>query len=170
MARWAGLFYLGTILTGALALALPRGATFAVLLSAACYVAVTLLFYALFKPVNPTVSLLAAIVGLVGCLFGVLGPLHLAPFPVNPLLFFGFYCLLIGFLIFRSTFLPRALGVVMAVGGVGWLTVVTPALAGRLSPFNMATSVLAETALTVWLLVKGVNAQRWSEQASALGR
>ena len=38
------------------------------------------------------------------------------------LVFFGCYCLLIGYLVFRSNFLPRVLGVLMALGGVGWLT------------------------------------------------
>ena len=168
-AKLAGIFYLGTIISGALALALPGGGTVMLLISTACYVVVTLLFYTLFRPVSPAVSLLALIVGLVGCLFGALGPLHLSPISVSPLLFFGFYCLLIGFLIFRSEFLPRWLGVFMAMGGLGWLTVVTPALAARLSPYNMATSVLAETSLTVWLVVRGVSSQRWHEQARARG-
>jgi len=55
----------------------------------------------------------------------------------------------------------------MAFGGLGWLTFISPALASHLSPYNMAPGVLGESALTLWLLTMGVNAQRWNEQARA---
>ena len=80
--------------------------------------------------------------------------------------FFGFYCLLIGYLIFRSTFLPRILGAGMAFAGLGWLTFLSPALAHHLVPYILAAGI-GEISLTLWLLVAGVNAQRWKEQASA---
>ena len=80
--------------------------------------------------------------------------------------FFGFYCLLIGYLIFRSTFLPRILGAGMAFAGLGWLTFLSPALAHHLVPYILAAGI-GEVSLTLWLLVAGVNAQRWNEQASA---
>jgi hypothetical protein len=118
--------------------------------------------------VSRSLSLLAAFFGLVGCAFGALSSLHLAPFGINSLVFFGFYCLLIGYLIFRSTFLPRILGVLLALGGLGWLTFVSPQLANYLSPYNMAPGILGEGVLTLWLLVMGVNAQRWKEQANAV--
>jgi len=85
------------------------------------------------------------------------------------LVFFGFYCLLIGCLISRSTFLPRVLGVLMACAGLAWLTFLSPPLANYLSPFNLAVGALAELSLTLWLLVMGVNAQRWKELASMHG-
>lgn len=162
-ARVAGSFYLLTILLGVAALAV-RGTTLgraADLLSAACYVAVTLLFYSIFKPVNRTLSLVAACVSMVGITIGVFGrPLHL-----NPLIFFGFYCLLIGYLILRSTFLPRILALVMALAGLAWLTFLSAPLANYLAPFNMAVGGIAETFLCLWLLVVGLDAQRWSDQA-----
>ena len=80
--------------------------------------------------------------------------------------FFGFYCLLIGYLIFRSTFLPRILGAGMAFAGLGWLTFLSPALAHHLVPYILAAGI-GEISLTLWLLVAGMNAQRWKEQASA---
>ena len=80
--------------------------------------------------------------------------------------FFGFYCLLIGYLIFRSSFLPRILGAGMAFAGLGWLTFLSPALTHHLLPYILAGGI-GEVALTLWLLVAGVNAQRWKEQASA---
>jgi hypothetical protein len=82
------------------------------------------------------------------------------------LAFFGLYCILIGYLIFRSTFLPRIIGVFMALAGLGYLTFLSPPLAGYLSPYNLAPAALGEGSLMLWLLVVGVNAQRWKEQAS----
>src|SRR5713226_6820690 len=134
-ARIAGVFYLLTFLTGGVALFVRgRLGLVAGLIAGACYIAVTLLFYDMFKPVNRSLSLLAAFFSLVGCAIGPLSLLHLAPSHINPLVFFGFYCLLIGYLIFRSTFLPRILGVMMAFAGLGWLTFLSPPLANHLSP------------------------------------
>jgi len=62
----------------------------------------------------------------VGCANDVLGLFNVAPYKISSLAFFGPYCLLIGYLIFRSTFLPRILGVLMALAGVGWLIVLLP--------------------------------------------
>lgn len=173
-ARIAGVFYLLTILTGAFA-AFASGRLLvysnAVSLAAtACYIVVTVLFYSLFKPVDSRLSLIAAVFSLVGCLLGGLDVFHLIPSPIssiNPLVLFGCYCLLIGYLIFRSTFLPRVLGVLMAFGGLGWLTFVSPELADSLSPYNLVPGILGEGTLTVWLLAAGVNVQRWQEQAAA---
>jgi Domain of unknown function (DUF4386) len=168
IARAAGVFYLITFAAGISAL-FVRGTPGLVagLVAAACYVAVTLLFYALFKPVNRGLALVAALVSLAGCAIGPLSQFHLVPFHINPLVFFGVYCLLIGSLILGSTFLPRVLGVLMAVSGLGWLTFLSPPLANHLSPFIYFPGILGEGALTVWLLVGGVNTQKWKEQAVA---
>jgi hypothetical protein len=128
---------------------------------------VTGLFYYLFKPVNRRLSLLAAFVSLAGCVIGPLSSLHLVPFHINSLVFFGVYCLLIAYLIFRSTFLPRILGMLMAFGGLGWLTFLSPPLANYLSPYNLAPGMFGEGALTLWLLVVGVNVPKWQAQANA---
>ncbi len=131
----------------------------------AFYIAVTLLFYYLFKPVNRSLSLLAAFFSLAGCANDVLSLFNLAPYKINCLVFFGPYCLLIGYLIFRSTFLPRILGVLMAFAGLGWLIFLSP-LANYLSTYLKVLGFLAEISLMLWLIVKGVNVQRWKEQAS----
>ncbi len=81
------------------------------------------------------------------------------------LVFFGFYALLQGYLIFRSTFLPRALGVLGMLGGLGWLTFMVPPLATRLYPYVVTIGLLGAAALIVWLLVFGVREQEWKEQA-----
>jgi len=162
-ARIAGVFYLLTFATGIFALVVRgRPGAAAGLLAAACYVAVTLLFYGLFKPVNKGLSLVAALVSLAGV---AVGPLQVKA--VHPLVFFGFYCLLIGYLIYKSTFLPRILGVGMACASLGWLTFLSPALGQFLFPYNLAPGMIGEGALTLWLLIKGVDAQRWREQAGA---
>jgi Domain of unknown function (DUF4386) len=136
------------------------------LIADAFYIAVTLLFYYMFRPVNRNLSLLAAIFGLVGCANDVLSLFDLAPYKISSLAFFGPYCLLIGYLIFRSTFLPRFLGALMALAGVGWLIVLYP-LASPLSTYLEILGFVAEASLMLWLIVKGVNIPRWKERASA---
>ena len=167
------------------------------LIGVACHIAWTLLFYELFKPVNRSLSLLAAFVGLVVCgLQALTSLLYLAPllilqggssvsaftaeqlqalaliflklnayaFEID-LVFFGFWCVLAGYLIFRSTFLPRILGVLLAIDGLGWAIYMYPPMANHLFPFIAAASALAEIPLQLWLVVMGVNPQRWKEQA-----
>jgi hypothetical protein len=86
------------------------------------------------------------------------------------LVFFGLWCILIGFLILKSTFLPQILGALLAISGLGWVTYLSPPLASYLFvPFIAGASALGEIPLELWLLVMGVNAQRWKEQASAAG-
>ena len=142
--RIAGVFYLLTFVTGILALMSVNGRLVANLAATACYVAVILLFYHLFQAVNRSFSLLAACFGLVGCAVGALSSFHLAPFRINGLVFFGFYCPLIGYLIFRSIFLPRILGVLMMFAGLGWLTFMSARLATYLSPYNMLPGIVGE--------------------------
>jgi hypothetical protein len=136
------------------------------LIANALYIAVTLLFYSMFKPVNRGISALAAFLSLAGCAKEVLRLFNLAPLKVNALVFFGPYSLLLGYLIFRSTFLPRILGIVMALAGLGWLIFMSP-LGHPLSTYLKILGFLAEASLMLWLLVKGVNVQRWKEQAGA---
>jgi len=83
------------------------------------------------------------------------------------LVFFGVWCLLSGYLMFRSTFIPRILGVLLMIDGVGWMLFMLPPLASVLFPLIAVTAGLAEFSLLLWLLVVGVNSQRWKEQASA---
>ncbi len=82
------------------------------------------------------------------------------------LVFFGFWCALIGYLIFRSTFMPRIIGVLEVLAGVGYVTLLWQPLAHYLYPYNLALAGPGEISLMLWLLVKGVNEQRWKEQAS----
>jgi hypothetical protein len=109
--------------------------------------------------------LLAAFFNLVGLTFEAL---QLNPQGVNlAVVFHGIFCLLIGYLIYRSTFLPRILGALIALGGLSWLTYLLPPLSHHLSPYNLACGLLGEASVFLWLLVLGVNVQRWQEQAGA---
>lgn len=143
-ARLAGLFWLLTILTGAFALCIGGRSGPAVnLISTACYLAATVLVYGLLKPVNRNLSLLAAFSSLVGCALGASGFLFSpgARAATIAFAFFGLHCLLVGYLILRSTFLPRAVGALMAFGGLGWLTLsVTTLLSPPLARFLPPTS------------------------------
>jgi hypothetical protein len=224
-ARITGVFYLLTILTGIFAQGFVSGrlvvdgdaaatATnilahrdlfqlgFAVyLIEMACQVAMTALFYDLLKPAGRSVSLLAAFLGLTGCviktfsrvffiapLFVLGGAHYLSVFSAEQLqalallflkvndkgaeialVFFAIYALLTGYLVIKSTFLPRFLGWLGIFGGLGWLSFLYPPVAYRLLPYILILGLVGAAAKILWLLVFGVNEQRWKEQASAVG-
>lgn len=86
------------------------------------------------------------------------------------LAFFGCFCLVIGYLILRSTFFVRALGVLMAVEGALYLTnsfghFVSPPFGAKVFPF-LLVSGLAEVSFCLCLLIVGVNVERWKAQAA----
>jgi len=87
------------------------------------------------------------------------------------LVYFGFACVFLGILIYRSTFLPRVLGVLMAIAGLCYVTssfarLISPTFASHLFPYILFPGALGEWSLALWLLVRGVNMQRWEEKAS----
>jgi hypothetical protein len=92
--------------------------------------------------------------------------LNTAAFQLD-LVFFGFWCILTGYLMWRSTFLPRLLGALLMLDGFGWTLYVWPPLATFLFPAIAVVSGLAEAPLQLWLIVFGVNSRRWNEQAAA---
>src|SRR5450759_88812 len=83
------------------------------------------------------------------------------------LVFFGFWYVLIGYLIFRSPFLPRVIGALGVVAGIGYLTLLWQPLAHYLYPYNLALAGPGEISLILWLIVKGVNVNKWKEAAAA---
>ena len=86
------------------------------------------------------------------------------------MVFFGIQCISIGYLVARSSFLPRILGVLLGLGGTCYVIAsfanfLLP-LGARLMPFVVPVALIGEGSLTVWLLIKGLNEQRWYEQAT----
>ncbi len=82
------------------------------------------------------------------------------------LLIVGAAFLVHGLLIVRSTFLPKVLGVLIQIAGMGYLLngftlFVAPTFAGQVFLVIMLPVLVGETSLSLWLLVKGVNAERW---------
>jgi hypothetical protein len=133
----------------------------------ALYIVLTLLFYFMFKPVSRMLSSVAALFSVAGCVIALLGIFHVAPAHLNPLWFFGPYCILIGTLILRSTFLPRLLGGLMALAGLGWMAFLSPALARHMAVPIEGLGIVAEASLMLWLLIKGVNEEGWKQQGDA---
>lgn len=166
LARLAGAFYLVTVLASifGIVVTLMAGAMFSVpfFVAGVAYIGVTVLLYLLFRPVRPGVSLLAALLSLAGI---VLGPVMTAlavphGFSIDMALFGG-YLILLGYLIDASRFLPRVLGILLAIGGAGYLinflaAFLLPDLSVRIFPWILMPGFIAETLFCLWILVKGV--------------
>ena len=81
-------------------------------------------------------------------------------------LFFGFETVLQGWLIYRSGFLPRFLGVLSMVGGAGWLTFLWPPLGSSAFVFVALFAIVGVILTAGWLLVRGVDDVRWRQRAT----
>ena len=170
-ARIAGAFYVASIVLGvfgAMASA-PMLAPFAVaanLLGSVCYIAVTVILYFLFRPVSGPISLVAACISVAGCVLGALDAFHIDPLPFNFIVLFGVYCVLLGYLILRSNFFSRPIGALLILAGLNYFTFFSHALTHRLWPYDLIPGLIAEGALTIWLLVIGVDESRWRVEFS----
>ncbi|HEY9422836.1 MAG TPA: DUF4386 domain-containing protein [Thermoanaerobaculia bacterium] len=87
------------------------------------------------------------------------------------LIFFGFECILLGYLIFKSGFFPRTVGVLMAIAGACYLInsfalITAPRVSSMLFPTILIPAFIGEAAFCFWLLAKGVNASAWSRRAA----
>jgi hypothetical protein len=181
-ARIAGVLYL------IIFIAAPSGAKDATVakmtITMACDTGVALLFYSLLKPVSKNLSLLAAAFRLIFVAvmtvnslnyFGLLGRFgdehsstsFNAGYDIA-LVPFGIHCLCTGYLILRSSFIPRTIGMLMALAGLGYLTFIWPPLGDHLFvPYILIFGLVGEGSLTLWLIFFGVNAERWAQQANA---
>lgn len=87
------------------------------------------------------------------------------------LLFFGFCCIVFGYLIQQSGYLPRILGALLVIGGVGYVVfslaqMLAPDFTGKyLFPWIMLPAFFGELGLALWLTVKGVDVPKWKERA-----
>lgn len=172
VARTAAWWYVANIVTGSIVAVLSMRkmqalANTANVLATIAYIVVTILLFHLFRPVNKRVSLVAALFSFLGCLAAFTDIFGRLPKDISPLMFFGVYCLCLGYLILRSWFLPKILGVFLAIGGLGWLTFALPSLSKQLFPYNMAAGIISETLFTIWLIIPSVNEARWQSQARA---
>jgi hypothetical protein len=169
-------------------------------------IVLAVLLYALFKPVDRYVSLLAALthvacaIVLAVAAIGTFAALRLTGtggyisavdiqqrnalamlairlqedmFAIG-LVFFVFTCLALGYLIIRSGFLPRTIGVLMFVAAGAYILnsfahILSPSLAEQLIPGIFAPIFIAELSLALWLTVKGVDREEWHAQAVAAG-
>jgi hypothetical protein len=85
-------------------------------------------------------------------------------------LLFGLHLLLLGYLVYKSGFLPRILGILLIIGGVGYLAqsyghILAPQYDEILSTVVLVLSIPGELAFTVWLLWKGVDVEKWQQRA-----
>jgi uncharacterized protein DUF4386 len=83
-------------------------------------------------------------------------------------------CLLTGYLIFRSTFLPKTIGVLLALAGICYLLITFVVLmpkgfADYLFPWIFLPILVGEATLALWLLIAGVNSAKWDAIARAQG-
>ena len=87
------------------------------------------------------------------------------------LVFFGVACLLRGFMIFRATFLPRTLGVLLACAGLSYLVnsfalLLVPSFAASIFPAVLLPALVGEFSLCLWLIIIGVDKARWQRMAA----
>jgi ABC-type antimicrobial peptide transport system permease subunit len=135
-------------------------------ISVALYILLGILFGRLFWPSGKILSCIAVLFNFAGGAMTLLALQSGNDAPANPLLFFGVYCLLLGVLILRSTFLPSVLGLLLLAAGIGWLVFLGPWHTRFLVISIEVLGFLSEAALMLWLLCAGVNELRWVDQAS----
>lgn len=85
-------------------------------------------------------------------------------------LIFGFHLLLLGYLIYKSGFWPKFLGILLLIASLGYLTqsyghILAPQFDDLLSTIVLVMTIPGELAFTLWLLIKGINVERWEERA-----
>jgi len=91
------------------------------------------------------------------------------------LIFFGFTCLVTGYLMFRSGYFPRIVGILQIVAGLSYLLnsfaqILSPVFAAALFPYILVPAFIGELSTCLWLLVKGVNVSKWNERVGNGGR
>ena len=82
------------------------------------------------------------------------------------IIFFGFETLIRGWLLYKSGFLPRFLGVLSMVGGLGWLTFLWPPLGSQVFTSVALFAIAGVFATSGWLFIRGVNDAKWRESAA----
>ena len=88
------------------------------------------------------------------------------------LIFFGVHLMLVGYLAYRSAFLPRIIAILLGLAGLGYLlnSLIRFAAPGVMEPyFPYLASLwgLAEWSFTLWLLIVGIDVEKWFELAKS---
>ena len=88
-------------------------------------------------------------------------------------IFFGLWLVPLGYLTFKSGMFPKVLGIVLVVGGIGYLfdtlaAFVAPELTPIIHPIAALLGIVAEVSLLAYLLVKGARDPRQSDEPSAV--
>jgi len=97
--------------------------------------------------------------------------LMVASYSINSI-FFGFYGIAIGCLVLRSTFLPAVIGPLLIIGALCYMTyglayLIAPSFAAHLVPYIQLPSLVGEGSFCLWLLIAGVNNQKWERVSAA---
>lgn len=97
--------------------------------------------------------------------------LHTYGFAIG-LIFFGFTCLIRGYLLYQSSYFPAPLGILVVLAGLSYVLnsyalIVSPALAQALLPAILIPPFIGELSLALWLLINGVNLPRWQQKVAA---
>jgi hypothetical protein len=85
------------------------------------------------------------------------------------LIFFGVSCLVTAYLLFRSGYFPKILGVLQLMAGISYLInsfaqLLAPTLAARMFPAIVLPAFIGELGTCLWLIVKGLNMSKWDER------
>jgi hypothetical protein len=85
------------------------------------------------------------------------------------LAFFGVECLIIGYLVRKSGFLPKIIGTLMQIAGACYLIntfamILYPPLASNLFPTILVPAFIGESAFCLWLLIKGIESAGWERR------
>jgi hypothetical protein len=119
------------------------------------YALLSLILGQLFFERDRRVAVAAVVVSWIGCAIGILRIGHVSTGFLEPLMFFGIFCLMLGYLILESRLLPKSLGGLLVLAGVGWL-VLSLGHPRAMAPYIQGLGIVAEFALMVWLLVFGI--------------
>jgi hypothetical protein len=118
------------------------------------YGVLSLMLGQLFFERDRRVGVAAVVVSWIGCAIGILRLGHVSTGILEPLMFFGIFCLMLGYLILESRLLPKTLGGLLVLAGVGWL-ILSLGHPRVMTPYIQGLGIVAEFALMVWLLVFG---------------
>jgi hypothetical protein len=90
------------------------------------------------------------------------------------LIFFGFVCILEGYMIYTSRFFPRWIGILMQIAGFCYLInslalLLAPGIAKIIFPAILVPCFVAELSFSLWMIVRGINIEQWNKLVSGSG-